>query len=63
MVAEPLQQVDAGLRRAARMLRLITRSTPEGFRRQVRFINALRPRHHPGRSNTRVRRDIEVSQR
>lgn len=63
MVAEPLQQVDPGLRRAARMLRPVTSSTPDGFRRQVRFTNALWRRHRPGRTNTRVRNDIEVGQR
>ncbi|WP_217637278.1 alpha/beta hydrolase [Geodermatophilus telluris] len=57
-------EVDPGLRRAGRLLGRLTPSTPGGFRRQVRVMNALaRRRHRPGRERSQVRGDIEVTQR
>lgn len=57
-------EVDPGLERAGRLLSRLTPSTPEGYRRQVRVMNALaRRRHRPGQEKSRVRGDIEVSQR
>jgi acetyl esterase/lipase len=63
-VTEPLRQVDPGLRRMARLLTRLTPRTSEGYRRQVRLINALprRPRR-PGRTSSRVHGDIEIAQR
>jgi len=63
-VTEPLRQVDPGLRRMARLLTRLTPRTSEGYRRQVRLINALprRPRR-PGRTSSRVHGDVEIAQR
>jgi acetyl esterase/lipase len=63
-VSGPLEHVDPGLRRAARLLIRLTPRTPEGYRRQARVLNALarRPRR-PGRTSSRVRGDIETAQR
>jgi acetyl esterase/lipase len=60
----PQHEVDPGLQRVAKVLGLLTPSTPEGYRRQVTVMNALaRRRHRPGQEKSRVRGDIEVSQR
>ena len=63
-MAGPLDQVDPGLRRAARVLARLTPSTPEGYARQTRIVNALTRRHRrPGSTSQRVRGDIETAQR
>ncbi|MGY1773670.1 alpha/beta hydrolase [Blastococcus sp. SYSU D00813] len=63
-MSESDYQVDPGLERAGRLLSRLTPSTPEGYRRQVRVMNALaRRRHRPGQEKSRVRGDVEVSQR
>jgi acetyl esterase/lipase len=55
---------DPGLRRVARVMARLTPSTPEGWRRQVRVLNALsRRRHRPGREKSRVRGDVETATR
>ncbi len=57
-------EVDPGLQKVGRLLSRLTPSTPEGYRRQVRVMNALaRRRHRPGHEPSRVRGDIEVTQR
>jgi len=57
-------EVDPGLQKVGRLLTRPTPSTPEGYRRQVRVVNALtRRRRRPGQEKSRVRGNIEVSQR
>ena len=57
-------EIAPGLRRAGRLLGRLTPSTSEGYRRQVRVLNALtRRRRRPGQETKRVRGDIEVTQR
>ncbi|MGY1739602.1 MULTISPECIES: alpha/beta hydrolase [unclassified Blastococcus] len=57
-------EVDPGLERVGRLLGRLTPGTPEGYRRQVRVMNALaRRRHRPGQETSRVRGDVEVAQR
>ena len=57
-------EVDPGLRMVGRLLGRLTPGTPEGYRRQVRVLNALaRRRQRPGQEKSRIRGDIEVAQR
>ena len=57
-------KVDPGLQRRGRLLAGLTPTTPKGYRRLVRVMNALsRRRHRPGQETSRVRGDIEVAQR
>lgn len=57
-------ELDPGLRRAAPLLQRLTPRTPEGYRWQVRVLNALsRRRWRPGSMRRRIHGDIEETQR
>jgi acetyl esterase/lipase len=63
-MSAPEFEMDPGLQRIGRLLNRLTPGTPEAYARQVRLLNALtRRRRRPGHESSRIRGDIEVTQR